>query len=197
MASAAVSNAITTPLRRALHRERAEAVLNFWFGSFTAPQANYDLWFGGSAEIDADVKTRFQDDVNRAEAGEYVSWLAEPLTALALCITLDQFPLNIYRDQPKGYELSASAIPYAYTAIGRGFDKVVDEKMKMFFYLPLMHSEHEVDQKRCVELMNGDSFAVDHQTVVSKYGRFPGRNHVMGRESTAEEQEYLKNGGAF
>ena len=188
---------ITTPLRRALHRDRADAILNYWFGSVSAPQKNFQLWFGGTPEIDLDIKQRFQTDLGRAEAGDYASWLAEPEPAVALIIALDQFSMNIYRDQPKGYQTSASAIPLAYTAIGRGFDAKVHESMRMFFYLPLMHSEHDEDQRRCLELMHGDGFAKQHFDVVSQFGLFPGRNEVMGRTSTAEELEYLKNGGEF
>ncbi len=187
----------TTPLRRALHRDRADAILNYWFGSAIAPRQNFPLWFGGTREIDAEIKQNFQTDLERAEAGDYGSWLAEPDSAIALMIALDQFAMNIYRDQPKGYIVSASAIPLAYTAIGRGFDQKVPEPMKMFFYLPLMHSEHDDDQRRCLDLMRGSDFAKQHADVILTYGLFPGRNEVMGRTSTAEELEYLKNGGEF
>ena len=190
-------NSITTPARVALHRERFEAILNFWFGSISAPQQNYQLWFGGTPAIDADIKQRFLDDVEKAERGEYDSWMSEPHSALALCIAFDQFPMNIYRDQPKGYIMSSRAIPLAYTALGRGFDAQVHDHMKLFFQLPLMHSEHLADQLKCVEWMKGDDFAKDHCAVVQKYGRYPGRNAVMGRTNTAEEAEYLKNGGNY
>ena len=190
--------AITTPARRALHADRINEILVYWFGSVTEPKQNFSLWFEGSPAIDAEITSKFKLDVEKAQRGDYLSWLSEPHAALALCITLDQFSLNIYRDKPEGYMGSASAIPLEYTAIGRGFDQQVNPIMRSFFYLPLMHSEHEADQKKCVQLYPpGDEFAAMHHDVVVKYGRFPGRNTVMGRAATAAEEAYLAQGGVF
>ena len=222
---------------------RAEDVLTFWFGagwreSPPRVEPNYDLWFGGSAETDATIKARFGEDVHKARRGEYNSWLsAGPMEALALIILLDQFALNVFRDLPEGYASSEQAIPLAYTAIARGYPKgppasvaagsadglaapvpaavTLPPSMRMFYYLPLMHSELLQDQDECVRLCremaadegsvssaegadsDATAFAVLHRDIVAKYGRFPGRNKCMGRESTAEEQKYLDEGGIF
>lgn len=200
MAALAVA-ARTTPARvvPAEFNDRFHAILSYWFGANykTAPVENFALWYGGAPETDKYITETFKADVLKAEKGEYVSWAAEPLPCLALTILLDQFALNIYRDQPQGYEVSASAIPLVYTAIGRGFDKQLHETLRFFFYLPLMHSEHIEDQRRCVELTKASEFAQLHHDIVLKHGRFPGRNKVMGRTSTVEELEYLAAGGEF
>jgi uncharacterized protein (DUF924 family) len=186
--------------------ERRDAVLKFWFGTTDLPadakiQGNFALWFGGSPETDATITELFKADVEKAARGDYFAWLNDPRSALALIILLDQFSLNVYRDQPQGYEVSARAIPYAYTVVGRGFDMQVAEAARMFLYLPLEHSEEIVDQELCVEWHKrggiDPEFAVIHRDVVAKYGRFPGRNAVYGRESTAAEKEYIANGGEF
>ena len=187
------------------HAARAAAVLNFWFGdNLVDPKPNFELWYGGTPAIDADITAKFGADVEAAVAGKYNSWLQTPHEALALVVLLDQFSLNVYRDQPKGYDVSASAIPLSYTAIGRGFDQNMADSMRSFFWMPLMHSELLVDQDKCVEIYRknnfdetGTGFAVTHRDIVAKYGRFPGRNVVHGRKSTPEEEKYLADGGVF
>ena len=204
---------------------RRDAVLDFWFGVDTgraddgtgtgaaaaaaaAPRPavvqNFDLWFGGSEATDKLIADTFRADVEAAARGEYRLWAHEsPQSLLALIILLDQFPMNIYRDKPQGYEISEMAIPLAYTAIGRGWIDKVDPAMRMFFTLPLMHSE-KIDDQVVSRLRGFDAeadeeseFNKEHHHAVHNHGRFPGRNVVMSRESDAEELEYLKNGGAF
>jgi uncharacterized protein (DUF924 family) len=184
-----------------------DEILNFWFGQSSGeklhvPEPNYGLWFGGGAETDRTICDRFGDAVAKAEAGQYRAWLDTPRGALALIILLDQFALNVHRDKPKGYELSASAIAAAYTAVGRGFDRHFDSPhVRMFFYLPLEHSELLVDQQVCVKWHTEGGvdaqWALEHLEIVEKYGRFPGRNVVHGRVSTEAELQYLANGGVY
>ena len=186
--------------------QRRDAVLRYWFGtadltSTTELAANYELWFGGTPAIDAEIKSQFEADVRAAMRGDYFSWLSDPLSALALIVLLDQFSLNVFRDEPDGFEVSARAVPLAYTTVGRGFDKELPMMARMFIYLPLEHSELLVDQDvSCAWHRAGGvnpEWADEHRNVVAKYGRFPGRNAVYGRASTDAERKYLDDGGVF
>ena len=187
----------------AIENQRFNAVLDYWFGSTDRqnPVANFELWYSGTAEIDAHITATFGEELKLAEAGKLDEWKQEPHAALALVILLDQFALNIHRDLPEGYHDSKAAIQYTYGAVASGHDSKVHAKMRPFYYMPLMHSERLVDQEKCVELFNArcsaNEYAVIHRDIVKKYGRFPGRNKVMGRQSSAAEEEYLKNGGVF
>ncbi len=116
---------------------------------------------------------------------------------LALIILLDQFSLNIYRDLPLGYETSELAIPLAYTALGRGWVQQVPKSMRMFFTLPLMHSEKIDDQKALITMQPDDEFVANHYKPILNHGRFPRRNAAHQRQNTEAEEEYLKNGGFF
>ncbi len=190
--------------------ERRNAVLDFWFGKdkwapnpetgalSTEIKPNYDLWFGGGEELDKEISERFKADVEKAARGEYQQWTHEsPYSLLALIILLDQFSLNIYRDLPEGYRTSELAIPLAYTAIARNWLEKVPEPCRMFFTLPLMHSELIDDQAYSRNASPEDECGDNHYQTLAEHGRFPGRNKAHGRESTDGENEYLKNGGWF
>lgn len=219
---------------RAALPSRAIATLDFWFGhtwdevitSFHAkpicaapiPQ-NFKLWFGGTPEIDSDIRAKFGSDVEAATRGDYLAaWTSDKYSCLALIILLDQFALNIYRDDPKSFNSSALAIPLTYKMVEAGWDRELPFAMQMFTYLPLEHSELLKDQEKSVELnaaavdalkaagaeesliqmaSSVSGYAVEHYDVVKKYGRFPGRNAVHGRLSTADELQYLADGGVF
>jgi uncharacterized protein (DUF924 family) len=190
--------------------ERRNAVLDFWFGKdkwapnpetgalSTEVKPNFELWFGGSPELDKEITEKFKADVEKAIRGEYHQWTHEgPYSLLALVILLDQYSLNIYRDLPEGYRASEIAIPLAYTAIAREWIDKVPENCRMFFTLPLMHSELIDDQTFNKNRNPEDNFVDVHYKAVADHGRFPGRNKVFGRESTTAELEYFKNGGEF
>lgn len=183
----------------------ASAILAYWFGAefATKPAADYELWYGGAQSTDDHIRATFGQLLVEAEGGKLSHWTeASAYDALALIVLLDQFGLNAYRDLPRGYEVSALAVPLAYDAVRRCYDKQLPKAMADFFYLPLMHSEVLEDQEECVRLceaLSGEpnEFAVEHRDIVKKYGRFPGRNKVHGRDNTEAELEYLKNGGVF
>jgi uncharacterized protein (DUF924 family) len=183
--------------------DRSAAVIKYWFGDdLDEPKGNFGLWYGGTPEIDNHIRETFGADVDAAIAGKYDSWAdAGPLDALALVVLLDQFALNLWREGPEGYDTSKSAVPRAYTAIGRGYDMQLAEQLRQFFYLPLMHSELLIDQDKCVALFieagTPSEYAVIHRDIVAKYGRFPGRNKNHGRTSTEEEVKYFADGGEF
>jgi uncharacterized protein (DUF924 family) len=203
-------------LAKRLHRmERFEDVLQFWFGNRAGTERYFQermaLWFGGAPLTDMTIRKAFGRDVEQAEQGELEHWQDTPEGCLALIILLDQFSLNIYRDEPRSFQNSAMAVPLALKAIERGWDKQVHWTERPFFYLPLEHAEDLSLQKMCVELareMVQDSpvharesmegfhhYAVLHLEVIERFGRFPDRNSVYGRPSTPEEQMYLDQGG--
>ena len=137
----------------------------------------------------------------KATAGELSSWEASDDGALALIIVLDQFPRNMFRGDIRTYSSDALAREVASRAIARGADARIDPALLEFLYMPFMHSEHLADQLRCVELFrkagNTDNlkYAEDHAGIISRFGRFPHRNRVLGRATTPEEQAFLDGGG--
>lgn len=185
--------------------QRRDAVLDFWFrpdkgdwrpspeSPLGAVTPNFDLWFGGAPDLDREITEKFKPDVEAAIRGQYNAWQHEsPHSLLALIILLDQFSLNIYRDQPAGYRASELAIPLAYMAECRQWTKQVNPHMAMFYLLPIMHSEKVDDQIYNVNRAPDDTFVKLHADVIFKFGRFVGRNACERRESTAEEKEHLK-----
>jgi uncharacterized protein (DUF924 family) len=169
------------------------------------------LWFGGAPETDEQIRRRFEPWVGQAAEGRLSAWEASAESCLALILLLDQFTLNIYRDQAKSFELNDLALPIALRALERGDDQRVEPVRRVFFYLPLEHSEDLTIQNRAVALFQRlvdearpeeaemmktfHHFAVLHQEVIARFGRFPDRNPILGRASTPEEQAYLDAGG--
>jgi len=170
-------------------------ILNFW------REAGHDRWYRRDETFDVEVCRRFLDLWQQAAAGELSDWEATDDGALALTIVLDQFPRNIFRGDARAYASDALARGVAARAIDRGADKRIDPLLLEFLYMPFMHSEHLPDQLRCVELFGGTSntenqeYAEQHADIIRRFGRFPHRNPVMGRETTPEEQAFLDAGG--
>jgi uncharacterized protein (DUF924 family) len=171
------------------------AVLAFW------RQAGPDRWYARDDAFDAEIRARFLDLWRKAMAGELSAWEASDDGALALTIVLDQFPRNMFRGDPKTYASDAAARDAASRAIDRGADVRVADDLREFFYLPFMHSEHLPDQLRCVDLLRKSGrtdnlkYAEDHAAIIRRFGRFPHRNRILGRATTAEEQAFLDEGG--
>ena len=176
----------------------AQEVLDFWF----SPTASR-RWFASTPRFDAEVRKRFEAAWRAARTGACAEWEATPEGALALVILLDQLPLNMFRDQPQGYATEALSREVAGRAIERGFDGALDRRQLPFLYLPYMHSEALADQDLSVALFAsaglGDNlrWARHHREIIRRFGRFPHRNAVLGREHTAEEQAWLESPGAF
>src|SRR5687768_5088104 len=120
--------------------ERWEEILDYWFGTPAATaeylESRMPLWFGGAKETDDDIRARFEKDVEAAAAGRLSAWERDPRSCLALIVVLDQFSLNIYRDQRRSFENSALAVPITERAIERGFDQRVLPIQRLFYYLP-------------------------------------------------------------
>ncbi|MFK4491450.1 DUF924 family protein [Bradyrhizobium sp. USDA 336] len=170
-------------------------VLAFW------REAGRERWYERSDAFDAEIRRRFPSLWQRAAAGELASWEASDDGALALVILLDQFPRNMFRGTPQAFASDAQARDVARRAIARGVDRRVDPLLLEFLYLPFMHSEHLADQLHCVALFqntdNAESlkYARDHADIIARFGRFPHRNRLLGRDTTEEEQAFLDGGG--
>jgi uncharacterized protein (DUF924 family) len=171
-----------------------QSVLAFWRA------AGPDKWFENDAGFDAEISGRFARTYEAAAAGE-LAWDENPEGALALVVVLDQFPRNMFRNSARAFAADPLAREVAARAIARGFDQLVPIAERMFFYLPFEHSENLADQERCVALnrANGDAdatkWAEHHADLIRRFGRFPHRNAVLGRATTAEEQAFLDGGG--
>ena len=173
-------------------------VLTFWFAPDVQP-----LWFASTPDFDEQLRARFLATYRAAAAGQLTDWDATAEGALALVIVLDQFPPNLFRGQPESFATEVAARAVADRAIARGFDQALPPKQRQFLYLPFMHSEVLADQERSVRLYQQpgleDSlrFARHHRDLIARFGRFPHRNAILGRPSTAEERAYLASPEAF
>lgn len=176
----------------------AEEVLSFWFSEQVRP-----LWFRSTPAFDAEIRERFEETWAAVRDGRLGEWEGDARGALALVIVLDQFPLNMYRDQGLSFSTEAAARMVAAHAIDQGWDRELDEAGKAFLYLPFMHSENLADQDRAVTLFeaagleNNLRFARHHREIVRRFGRFPHRNAALGRECSEEERAWLKSKEAF
>ena len=170
-------------------------VVAFW----TA--AGPDKWFEKDERFDAEIRDRFGPAVAAARRGDLDRWAETAEGALALLLLLDQFPRNIFRGTPEVYASDAKARAVAADAVARGLDAAYEPPLRRFFYLPFMHSEDLADQERCVALhracgdADGLQWAEHHRDIIRRFRRFPHRNAVLGRATTAEEQAFLDKDG--
>lgn len=177
-----------------------DEIIAFWFEEAGRPK-----WFVKDASFDETLRARFEDGYREARRGAYQSWRATGRGCVALCILLDQFPRNMYRDRPEAFATDAQALAIVRHALDRGLDLEDDmsAEFRQFLYMPLMHSEHLPDQRLCVELFRArvaDAEAIDfaerHLRIIERFGRFPHRNAVLGRNSTPEELAFLETKGS-
>jgi uncharacterized protein (DUF924 family) len=183
--------------------ERARAWLDFWFGAAGDPERfnHKQLWFRSTPKFDEAVRGNFASDHAAAMTGSYTGWETVPEGCLALVMLLDQVPRNIYRSTPRAYQSDALALATTNRALARGFDLRVPAAWRLFFYLPLEHSEVLIDQQRGLDLLLAlppvPGRATDghmtrlHCEIIERFGRFPHRNVILGRESTPEELAFL------
>jgi uncharacterized protein (DUF924 family) len=170
-------------------------VTAFWLG------AGPKRWFEKDAAFDAEIRPRFEATYAAAAAGQLTDWERTAETCLALLIVLDQFPRNMFRNSAQAFATDSMALGIAKAAIARGFDRATPMPGRQFFYLPLEHSEDLADQEQCVALFRalGDAelqkWADLHLDIIRRFGRFPHRNALLGRVTTAEEQAFLDAGG--
>lgn len=170
-------------------------VLDFWW------RAGPSKWFAKDNAFDREIRERFGGAVEAAMAGKLDSWADGPHSALALLILLDQFPRNIHRGSPLAFCGDEKARTVAAQAVEAGFDRAFPKDARTFFYLPFEHAEDMAAQERSVDLFrqNGTEkeylYALIHMDVIRRFGRFPHRNAVLGRETTAAEATFLAEGG--
>ena len=178
--------------------ESPQSILEFWFSEKVQP-----LCFQSMPEFDAELRERFEQVWQAAEQGRLVDWAKTPEGALALVILLDQIPLNIYRGEALCFATEAKSREIATLAIERNYDAQLTEDQKAFLYMPFMHSESMTDQDTAVALYKAAGlagnlkFAQHHRDIVRRFGRFPHRNKILGRQSTEAEQAYLQSDEAF
>ncbi len=180
-------------------RDIKQEILHFWFDE--TPPA---LWFQKNDDFDNQIRDRFSSAYKLATEGLCDSWRDTAEGCLALCIVLDQFPRNMFRGLPAAFATDAKALGIAKFAVARGFDQTLSVTRRRFLYLPFEHSEELSDQEHALTLFKstqeddplGYDYAVRHHEVISRYGRFPHRNAILGRKNTPEEDEYLAQPGA-
>ena len=182
-------------------------IVSYWFDG---PEP-MKRWFGGGPQVDAEIREQFGGLVEKARAEQLKSWTEDSTGTLALILLLDQFPRNIFRGSPLSFSSDSQALKIATKGIAQGFDRQVPERQQAFFYLPMMHDETLLGQIAGIAMFesllarcNPDSemakranrnvhFAKSHLHCILHFGRFPSRNEILGRESTPEEIEYLKD----
>lgn len=175
-----------------------QSVLDFWFD----PDNRYG-WFRATPAFDQRVRERFEAIWALASDRRLAHWEFTPQGALALVIVLDQLPLNMFRGRAESFSSEALSREVAAAAIERGFDQQLVAEQLPFMYLPFMHSESLADQDRSVQLFEraglSDNlrWAGHHREIVRRFGRFPHRNAILGRESTPEEIAWLASDEAF
>jgi uncharacterized protein (DUF924 family) len=172
----------------------ARALIDFWRA------AGPGLWFAKDPEFDRRFRERFAQAHASAIRGELEGWMDTADGALALILLLDQYPRNSFRGTPRMYATDAAARAIATRAVEAGFDRQLDPELQVFVILPFGHSEELADQERAVDLSHRlgprhRQHAEHHRDIVQRFGRFPHRNVILGRESTDAERNYLESGG--
>jgi uncharacterized protein (DUF924 family) len=187
---------------------RAGEVLDFWFGQEGDPEYGRfrDEWFRKDPSFDARVTRQFADLYEEAAAGHLDGWREDPESCLALVIVLDQFPRNMFRGDGRTHAQDDRALEASKYAVEHALDRELPAFQRMFLYMPFMHSENVEDQRRSVELFerlanerDGPdvvTYAVAHRDIVERFGRFPHRNGILGRETTPEEAVFLTTEGS-
>ncbi len=170
-------------------------VLHFWFGECEPKD-----WFTKSDAFDAMVRERFLATYESAVAGELDEWRSAPEGRLAEVIVLDQFSRNMFRDDPRAFAADPLALCLAQWAVAAGDDQKIEKERRSFLYMPYMHSEspivHEVAVELFREFPKNYDYELRHKAIIDRFGRYPHRNRVLGRESTEEELAFLKEPGS-
>lgn len=174
-----------------------EHILRFWFEELEPRD-----WWARDEAIDRTIARRFGATLDAAAAGELFGWRSDARGRLAEVIVLDQFSRQIHRDTPLAFACDGMALVLAQEALGAGADQVLAAEQRAFLYMPFMHSESRAIQAVSVRLFAHPGleqnlrFAIAHRDIVERFGRYPHRNRILGRESTAEELEFLRQPGS-
>ena len=195
--------------------ERAQILLDFWFAdsqdSYEGFLRRRQTWFTVSPEFDEAIATRYKAMLKRALREEFADWERSPKSLLALIILHDQFPRNVFRGTPKAFAHDSEALRLALKSIDTQFDLNLSSLERMFAYMPFQHAEdlqiQRLSVKKFGELVEvetdpvmkehareSENYAILHHDIIERFGRFPHRNAILGRESTDEERDYLDAG---
>jgi len=178
-------------------------VLDFWFAAPNSRERGQPRksWFQKSEAFDAEIRRRFLATWERAACGKLERWQATPLASLALVVTLDQFPRNMFRGTARAFASDFRALAAARNMIALEFDRLLSPVERSFVYLPFVHAEDLAAQRRSLALFHeldpeDMRNAKRHYEIIARFGRFPHRNAILGRQSTAEETEFLQQPGS-
>ena len=184
-------------------------ILDFWFGTSQEDTAGIarKVWFTKDPGFDQTIQTRFMADYQQAAAGKLYHWQQSSQGCVALVLLLDQFPRNMFRGSARAFATDTQALSVTQHAIACALNQELPPLQRWFLYIPFMHSENLDHQRQSVELFrqlrDEDSetksafpYAVRHLEVIERFGRFPHRNKILGRVSTPEETEFLKQPGS-
>lgn len=192
---------------------RPEDVLYFWLGGpGDPPLRNAEKWWSADAAFDDECRTKFGALIDAGVRGELADWKQSPHGRLALIILFDQLPRNVFRNSARSFAQDALARDVALDSIAKGDENVFSLVERSFLYMPLMHAEDVGLQHQCVAsfkriagrgdgevkqyLENNLKYARKHEEIIERFGRFPHRNAILGRESTKEEDAFLKTPGS-
>jgi len=187
----------------------AETIVDFWFGAPDSPEHGTarSVWFAKDAAFDAEIRERFGALVEQALRGELDGWGDAPRSAIAHVLLLDQFTRNAFRDTPRAFAGDPRALAAAARMVGLRQDEALPTFMRGFVYLPYEHAEGLAMQDEAIRLLmrlaaadpaqqSMLDYAYKHRAVIERFGRFPHRNAILGRRSTAEELEFLRQPGS-
>ena len=172
-------------------------IIDFWFEEIEPSQ-----WWSKDDEFDQLIKLKFSDVHDKAVRCELFEWRKFPQGRLAEIIILDQFSRNMFRGTPRAFSQDQMALVLSQESISLGIDKLLRPKERGFIYLPFMHSESIVihETAEAIYRQRGDqsslTFELKHKKIIERFGRYPHRNEILGRESTEEEIEFLKQPGS-
>jgi uncharacterized protein (DUF924 family) len=180
-------------------------ILDFWFLPLDDPGYGKvrDFWWKGTPALDAEITAKFGPLLEKAAADRLDPWANSPDGALALIVLCDQFSRNIHRRKAQAFATDPKARSIARLALARFYPAAYPPDVRLFFYMPFGHSETVDDQELACALLltvaddKESKSAIEHRDAVARFGRFPHRNEVMGRVSTPEELEYLKNANRY
>lgn len=173
------------------------SVLTFWFEEIDPKQ-----WWIKDSQLDREISHRFGKVHKSATLGELSDWRRDPLGRLAEVIVLDQFSRNIYRNDPRSFAYDGMALVLAQECVSLGEDQRLSQEMRPFIYMPFMHSESKIIHETAVQLFSSAAlkgnldFELQHKKIIDRFGRYPHRNKILGRESTPEELVFLNKPGS-
>ena len=173
-------------------------IIDFWYSEDLKKH-----WFKSIPAVDDLIRQKYESLWQSAKQGEMDNWYDTAEACLALVIILDQFPLNMFRGEASSFSTESKAIDVSLHAIHQGYDRELSKAELIFLYMPLMHSENMQHQNMSVNLFDkaglveNAGFALHHQDIIRRFGRFPHRNKILGRQSTPEEIAWLESDKAF